>query len=478
MRPASVWETALRHTGHVPRLDAGVRTPAQTAKPCLSGRGNCGVSSTCMCYAIPGRVVAVSDSIVTVDYFGERRTARADLLPAEVGDYVYAQGGYVIQKLPAQEAEEILATWRETFFELQETDVRLSRIALKSARNRNPQVVRLLDRALERTPLSPDDLKSLLALNDPSEMDLLFKTANFLRRKHLGNSCCVHGIIEISNICRRACAYCGISTHNRGLRRYRMTRREILEAVQEAVIGHGFKALVLQSGENDESVDDVAAVIREARKTLPALFFISLGEIGKEGLAALYREGARGLLLRFETSNAGLYEALHPGCALESRRAEIARAREMGYLILTGGLIGLPGQDISDIVSDILLARDLGAEMFSFGPFLPHPETPLKTASPPDESLVLKVLAVSRLVDVNAKVLVTTGLETLSPAARRAGLLAGANSVMLNATPMRFRRLYTIYPNRAHEDEDLSRQIEETISLLRSLGRAPTDLGI
>ena len=86
---------------------------------------------------------------------------------------------------------------------------------------------------------------------------------------------------------------------------------------------------------------------------------------------------------------------------------------------------------------------------------------------------------IARVVDPdNAKIVVTTGFETLDNNARRLGLLAGASSVMLNVTPLRYRRLYNIYPNRAHEEESIEGQIRETLDLLYSLGRAPTDLGL
>jgi hypothetical protein len=45
--------------------------------------------------------------------------------------------------------------------------------------------------------------------------------------------------------------------------------------------------------------------------------------------------------------------------------------------------------------------------------------------------------------------------EMLSLSARREVLMAGANSVMLNATPLEYRKLYNIYPKRAHETETL-----------------------
>ncbi|MGB9612815.1 MAG: [FeFe] hydrogenase H-cluster radical SAM maturase HydE, partial [Candidatus Margulisiibacteriota bacterium] len=84
-----------------------------------------------------------------------------------------------------------------------------------------------------------------------------------------------------------------------------------------------------------------------------------------------------------------------------------------------------------------------------------------------------------RLADPQqAKIVVTTALETLDAHARRRGLLAGASSLMLNVTPLKYRYLYQIYPNRAHQAESIAEQIESTLELLYSLGRAPTDLGV
>ena len=181
--------------------------------------------------------------------------------------------------------------------------------------------------------------------------------------------------------------------------------------------------------------------------------------------------------MRFETSNAKLYQEVHPGMNLETRLTHLRKAYEMGYLVLTGGLVGLPGQSRQDLLNDIFLAKELHAEMFSFGPFIPHPHTPFLKRGPAQVEEVIKVLALARIIDnSNAKILVTTALETLSREAVRSSLLAGANSLMLNVTPLAYRPLYSIYPNRAHQSEDISTQIESTVSLLRSLGRAPTDL--
>lgn len=431
-----------------------------------------------MCYAIPGKVKKIEGKVAFIDYFGEEKKAYGEFFPLKPGDYVYAQGGYVIQKVGAPEAKEILSSWKDIFFKLQSEDVRLSRLNL-AEKGINKKVSLLLDRALEGKALKKEDLVHLLGLRDEKSLSLLYKAANFYRQKYLKNSCCVHGIIEISNECKLSCHYCGIAASNNTVDRYRMTPQEIIAAAREAVQKYGFKALVFQSGEaNLYSVDELAYVIKKT-KELGALVFISFGEIGIKNLEILYKAGARGLLMRFETSNPALYKKLHPGQALSTRLAHLRQSYKMGYLILTGSLIGLPGETDEDILNDIRLARELNAEMYSFGPFLPHPKTPLAKTKTVSEERILKVLALARLTgDKEAKILVTTGFETLSPNARKLGLLAGANSVMLNVTPIPYRKKYSIYPHRAHESESIQSQVDETIQLLKSIGRAPTDLGV
>lgn len=423
-----------------------------------------------MCYAIPGKITEISGKSVTVDYFGEKKKAINEIHDLKAGEYIYAQGGYVIQKVPEREAVEVLETWKELFFELREKDLRLSRLDPERSGVSRPFAA-ILDKANEGRQPTREELLLLLKTENPAELDLLCRTANFLRQKNLKNSCCVHGIIEFSNYCKNDCTYCGIRESNSILPRYRMTDEEILSAAGEAIEKHGFKALVLQSGEDPEFPPErLAEIIAAIKQRHAALIFVSVGEVGEEGLNKLYAAGARGILTRFETSHPGLYEKLHCGDKLEDRIADIKAADELGFLVATGSLIGLEGQTEEDLLNDILLAKELKAEMYTFGPVLPNG---------PKTATVLKVLAVARIVDPeNAKIVVTTGFETLDKNARRLGLLAGASSVMLNVTPDKYRQLYAIYPHRAHAEESIEDQIKETLELLYSLGRAPTDLGV
>ena len=430
-----------------------------------------------MCYAIPGKIDSINGKLVVIDYFGEKKKALNEIASLAVGDYIYAQGGYVITKVSQQEAQESLLTWKDLFFSLKETDYQLAHFSPEEA-GQDHQLQRIIKEANQNKDIVKSDLQYLFQLNDKG-LEVLFRAANFLRAKYHSNACCVHGIIEISNVCRSNCHYCGISTGNLELKRYRMSKQEILAAVGEAVNKYGFKALVLQSGEGAYSLAELEEVIKEIKSKFAVLIFISFGNIGQQGLARLFQVGARGLLMRFETSNPELYAQLHPGYSLTDRLAQINYAYKLGYLIVTGSLIGLPGQTDDDIITDILLARKLHAEMFSFGPFICHPQTPLSGSLAVQEEKILRVLAVARFAGLaETKILVTTGFETLSNQARQKGLACGGNSVMLNVTPLEYRGFYTIYPNRAHEFETIEMQIEQTISLLKGLGRAPTDLGV
>lgn len=391
-----------------------------------------------MCYAIPGKVIEIHDKVVTVDYFDERKKARNDFYDdLSIGEYVYAQGGFIVQKVAQDEAVKVLETWQELFKKMREVDLRLTH---------KPKT--------------------------------LYQIANATRQKYLGNSCCIHGIIEFSNYCRSNCLYCGIRKDNTKLKRYRMSRDEIFEACEYAVKELKFKALVLQSGEDLWYSEEIlSSIVEEVMKRYPVLVILSIGERDIGLYKKLYAAGSRGALVRFETSNPSLYEKYRPGHTLDGRLKLIKELQAIGYLVFTGFLLGLPFETEQDVLNDIELTNSLEPEMFSFGPLIPHPDTPLKNALMPSLEAALNAIAWTRIRHPRARILVTTALETLNiEEGAEAGLLAGANSLMINLTPPKYQNLYEIYPERAGTSEEIKKRIDKVLQLLTSIGRAPTDL--
>ncbi|MBI4360076.1 MAG: HypC/HybG/HupF family hydrogenase formation chaperone [Candidatus Jacksonbacteria bacterium] len=58
-----------------------------------------------MCLAIPGKIVSVSKNTATVSYAGDTRTAKIVTGFYKKGDYVIAQAGMVIEKVPKKQVD-------------------------------------------------------------------------------------------------------------------------------------------------------------------------------------------------------------------------------------------------------------------------------------------------------------------------------------------------------------------------------------
>ena len=428
-----------------------------------------------MCYAIPGQLIEIRENGGgVVDYFGEKRNILLDLSDAAVGDYVYAQGGILVRKISTEEALEILSLWKDKFFELKKMDERLSHF---SESDLPANTLQILQKVNLKKPLSRQDMLALLKLEDPRELKVLYELANHIRHREHDNASCIHGIIEFSNHCRENCHYCGIRS-DRVVKRYRMSVDEIIEVAQHAVDEYGFKALVLQSGEDPWYDEKKLVKIVSTLRAMGILVFLSIGMRDKELYQKLYQAGARAALLRFETSNEDIFRQLRPGASLHERLTLIKQLKSMGYIIATGFIAGLPDETPEDIVNNILLTQSLGPDMYSFGPLIPANDTPLAAQSKLSIDAMLKIIALTRFVDPDSNILVTTALETFDASAKKIALLAGANSMMINVTPMEYRVFYQIYDNRADRNQTVKVGIQSALDLLYSLGRAPTDIGV
>ena len=92
--------------------------------------------------------------------------------------------------------------------------------------------------------------------------------------------------------------------------------------------------------------------------------------------------------------------------------------------------------------------------------------------APADELMTYKMIALARLACPRANIPSTTALATLNLRnGRELGLVRGANVIMPNLTPPRYRVLYEIYPNKACIRETAGACHVCTEGRIRSLGR-------
>jgi len=329
------------------------------------------------------------------------------------------------------------------------------------------------------------EILAWLRETDPGRLSRLYRRADAVRQKHVGDAVHLRGLVEVSNHCVRGCAYCGISTENRGLTRYRMTKDEVLSCARLAQrLGYG--TLVLQAGEDYGLTRDwVTGLVREVKETTLLAVTLSLGERPDGDLAAWREAGADRYLLRFETSDPALFAAIHPGLGgrPSDRLAILGRLSALGYEVGSGVLVGLPGQTYESLATDLLVFRELDLDMIGVGPFIPHPATPLGRGLfplapdgeqvPADEETTTKVVALARLLRPDANIPSTTALATLASFGRERGLLRGANVVMPNLTPPVYRKLYEIYPGKACASETAEECVWELEGRIRRIGRVP-----
>lgn len=300
------------------------------------------------------------------------------------------------------------------------------------------------------------------------------------RREVYGDDVFIRGLIEVSSYCRNDCLYCGLRRSNRSAERYRLSYESILDCCERGY-ELGFRTFVLQGGEDpaltDAVVCDVVSAVKSAHPDCAVT--LSLGERSHESYQALFGAGADRYLLRHETADPAHYARLHPAeLTLERRLSCLRDLREIGYQVGCGFMVGSPGQTPASLAKDLRLVEELRPEMCGIGPFVPHHATPFAEEPAGSVALTCFLLSLLRLLDPHLLLPATTALATLDPCGRERGMLAGANVVMPNLSPMAVREKYELYDNKAHAGSEAAEGLAELRRRMESVGcRVVVDRG-
>lgn len=333
--------------------------------------------------------------------------------------------------------------------------------------------------------MNRQEIISWLRQTDSAELKKLWDCADRVRIENVGQAVHLRGLVEFSNICSRKCMYCGINAFNDKLPRYQMSKEEILQCANIACkLGYG--TVVLQSGENKKlDVNFLAETIKEIKQTTDLAVTLSVGEWDRDVYLLWKQAGADRYLLRFETSDDKLYRRLHPDSknGVAERFDALRLLRELGYEIGSGVMIGLPGQSYESLADDLLKFKQLKLNMIGAGPYIKHQNTQLgknlekflldeKEQVPATEEMTYKVISLARLLCPQANIPATTALATLNPQqGREQGLCCGANIIMPNVTPVKYRQMYEIYPAKACIAESAETCNACMIKRIESIGR-------
>ncbi|MBQ8620327.1 MAG: [Clostridia bacterium] len=264
----------------------------------------------------------------------------------------------------------------------------------------NDEIRGLIDRLCSEGSLSLAEYARLIEARTPEAAQLLAGRADAVRRRIYGNRVYIRGLIEVSNICKNDCLYCGIRRGNKSCERYRLSREDILSACEEGD-ALGFRTFVLQGGEDGYFTDDVLCDIVSAIKQRhpDCALTLSLGERSRESYARLREAGADRYLLRHETANPEHYKKLHPAeMSFDRRMRCLQDLKNLGYQVGCGFMVGSPHQTAQDLAMDLKFIEGFRPHMVGIGPFIPHAATAFAKEPAGSVELTCYLLSVIRLI--------------------------------------------------------------------------------
>lgn len=297
----------------------------------------------------------------------------------------------------------------------------------------------------------------------PELAEYLFEQARAVRERYYGKDIYIRGLIEFTNYCKNDCLYCGIRKSNENVSRYRLNIEEILSCCKQGYELR-FRTFVLQGGEDGYFSDDrLAEIVQAIKNSYPdCAITLSVGEKSYESYKRFYDAGADRYLLRHETYNEEHYSKLHPpALSAKERQQCLWDLKRIGYQVGTGFMVGSPYQTAEHLAEDMLFIKELAPQMVGIGPYISHKDTPFAKQPSGTLELTLYMLGLLRLMLPKVLLPATTALGTIHPQGRELGILAGANVVMPNLSPIGVREKYLLYNNKIHTGEEAAESIEK-----------------
>jgi len=260
-------------------------------------------------------------------------------------------------------------------------------------------------------------------------------------------------MLGYDNICKNQCLYCGMRAGNKEIERYRIIKEDIIASATVAA-ETGFKRIFLISGEDPKYGFDNLTFIVEALKKLG--FFISLacGEFSREQYKELYSAGANEYVLKFEMSQADVFNRMKPSTDFLKRMRGMAWIKESGMSLASGNIVDYPGQTDEQLAEDILLTRDLNVSWAPIIPYLPAKGTPLaQEGNRGSLEKNLKEISMLRIMLPKANITAQQPGEDMTkgladPEGNLNALNAGGNMLFADMLPSSLAKNFSVIDNR------------------------------
>jgi biotin synthase len=233
--------------------------------------------------------------------------------------------------------------------------------------------------------------------------------------------------------CPEDCSYCSQSSHydsDVGAEKM-LDAKEVLEAAARAR-AHGATRFCMGAAwrevKDGPAFDRVLEMIRGV-KSLGLEACATLGMLTADQAKRLAEAGLDAYNHNIDTSPKN-YKSIITTRTFDDRLKTLARVREAGITVCTGGIIGM-GESIEDRASMLveLTKLDPHPESVPINALVRIPGTPMEALPPLDPMEFVRMIATARIVLPKSKVRLSAGRTDLSREAQLLCMYVGANSI-------------------------------------------------
>ncbi|WP_439542205.1 biotin synthase BioB [Hyphomicrobium sp.] len=276
------------------------------------------------------------------------------------------------------------------------------------------------------------------AIHDLPFNDLLFRAATVQRRYFDPNKVQLARLLSIkTGGCAEDCGYCSQSAHHEsGLKASKLmeVQRVIAEAAKAKEQGATRYCMgAAWRSPKSRDMESVVAMV-EGVKALGMETCMTLGMLSDTDVAQLQHAGLDYYNHNIDTSER-YYSEIIKTRSFSDRLDTLARVREAGIKVCSGGIVGL-GETVEDRIDMLITLANLDEhpESVPINMLIPIPGTPLENRKKVDPIAFVRVIALARIMMPTSFVRLSAGRTEMSEETQALCFFAGANSIFCGET--------------------------------------------
>lgn len=288
----------------------------------------------------------------------------------------------------------------------------------------------LKGKVMDGSRLTSEEALELCSVT-PEQYEQLWEAAGEITRKfcpRVFDSCSI--INARSGRCPEDCKWCAQSAHYRtAVDVYPLVDREECMRVADYNRRQGIRRFSLvTSGRalTGASLDRVCGYYRELRDRGGMELCASLGLLGREELQKLFDSGVTRYHCNLEAAPS-YFSTLCSSHTVEDKIRTIQTAREIGFEVCSGGIIGM-GETRRQRIELALELRRVSPQSIPLNLLCPIPGTPLEHTPPLPGEEVLNTIAFFRLIHPSVAIRFAGGRASLSRELQLKAMQTGMNS--------------------------------------------------